>query len=316
MNSAEPGKIWPDGKAFAFTVFDDNDCATFSNNRVVYDFLHRLGLRTTKSVWVRDGDGPPKIAGITCADRDYLAWLKELQQKGFEIAWHHATWETSRRETTLSALDQFREWFGRDPRSMANHDENREGIYWGASRLSGWRRSILGRLLFRVVFSGHEPSSPLFWGDACLERIRYVRNFTFRAIDSLASCPAMPYHDPAKPFVSRWFAASAGADVDEFTDLISPEKVDSLEESGGACIVYTHFGKGFVKGSELDPRFRERIGALAARNAWFPTVSELLDYLEARRGGAHVLGNRERRDLETRWLIDRTLHSIQKGGRR
>jgi hypothetical protein len=126
----------------------------------------------------------------------------------------------------------------------------------------------------------------------------------------------MPYYDPTKPYVAGWFASSAGADVEEFTRLLSPDQVDSLEASGGACIVYTHFGKGFVKGSGLDSRFRERMTALASRNGWFPTVSQLLDHLGSLQGGVRALGARERRRLETRWLADRILQSMQKGGRR
>ena len=46
----------PDGKRFAFTVFDDTDSATLENVRGVYALLAELGFRTTKSCWVVDGD--------------------------------------------------------------------------------------------------------------------------------------------------------------------------------------------------------------------------------------------------------------------
>lgn len=302
---------WPGNASFAFTIFDDTDRATLENNRAVYGLLEQLGLRTTKSVWVRDGASPASIPGITCDDAGYLEWLQKLQQSGFEIAWHNSTWETSRREATIAGLDRFRDLFGHDPASMANHAENEEGIYWGAARLSGWRRAFAGRLLFPVRFSGHDPASPLFWGDLCRERIRYVRNFTFSGIDTLADCPSMPYHDPSKPFVSRWFSASAGADVREFTELIDPANVDSLEQSGGACIVYTHFGKGFVGDSGVDPLFRERIESLASRKGWFPTVTGLLEYLESLRPQIPVLSPRERAKMEARWLRDRIRHSLR-----
>jgi len=42
---------WPEGKKFAFTVFDDTDLSTLGNVREIYSFLMDHGFRTTKSVW-------------------------------------------------------------------------------------------------------------------------------------------------------------------------------------------------------------------------------------------------------------------------
>ena len=55
---------WPDGKDFAFTIFDDTDCATYATVRDVYAFLRDCGLRTTKSVWpVRAASTRRSMAG-------------------------------------------------------------------------------------------------------------------------------------------------------------------------------------------------------------------------------------------------------------
>ena len=42
--------VWPQGKKFAFTIFDDTDLSKPGNYEVVYDFLRDLGFKTTKSV--------------------------------------------------------------------------------------------------------------------------------------------------------------------------------------------------------------------------------------------------------------------------
>lgn len=302
---------WPEGKGFAFTIFDDTDRATLVNNKLVYDLLARAGLRTTKSVWAFDGDSPAYIPGITCDNMTYVEWLQKIQSEGFEIAWHNATWETSPRDRTHKGLNRFRELFGHDPNSAANHASNEESIYWGCNRLSGWRRGLWQRFPRAIRFSGHDESSPLFWGDFCQERIRYVRNFTFRGINTLHLCPEMPYHDAKKPWVREWFAASCGSDVSEFNQLLQPESLDQLESEGGACIVYTHFGKGFQYEAELHPTFRERIEDLSSRNGWFVPVSKLLDFLAQSRGGSHQLTGSERRNLELRWLADRVAQAIR-----
>ena len=117
----DTGPTWPEGKRFAFTVFDDTDEATLGNVAPVYAFLEELGLRTTKSVWPARGAREPLIGGSTCDDPDYLDWVRGLAERGFEIAFHMATYHTSTREETVAALERFREVFGRYPRSMANH---------------------------------------------------------------------------------------------------------------------------------------------------------------------------------------------------
>jgi hypothetical protein len=95
---------WPDGRAFAFTIFDDTDNATYEHLAPVYEFLDALGLRTTKSVWPVGGSGSGRIGGRTCENADYRAWTLELQAPGFEIASHGATNETSRRDRRRRAV--------------------------------------------------------------------------------------------------------------------------------------------------------------------------------------------------------------------
>ena len=48
---------------------------------------------------------------------------------------------------------------------------------------------------------------------------------------------------------------------------------------------------------------------LARRKGWFVPVSQLLDYLLAKRAGRSVLQPAERRELERRWL----LHKVRFG---
>lgn len=302
MTDNTPPITWPKGKRFAFTVFDDTDRATLENNRAIYGLLRDLGMRTTKTLWIFDGQGPPMIPGVTCSDPAYLDFMRELQRDGFELSWHNATWETSDRATTLRGLDRFRELFGHDPHTMANHASNGEGLYWGHARFSGWR-SWLYRIASRECFDGHVATSPRFWGDLCQKRIRYVRNFVFPGINTLRACPMMPYHDAQRPFAQAWFASSEAADIHRWNALLSEASIDQLEAEGGACIAYTHFGKDFHKHGQLNARFVEVMKYLATKNAWFPTTVELLDYLAKQQPRTpHPLAGSERATLENRWL--------------
>lgn len=302
---------WPDGRAFAFTIFDDTDLATVANVGPVYDLLTDLGMRVTKTVWAVTGPGTPAFGGSTCDDPEYTAWTLRLQALGHEIASHGATYTTAERELTRRGLDRFRELYGHDPVSMANHSGCREAIYWGASRVTGIQRHVYDLATYyrrrEGYFRGHIEGDPLFWGDLCRERIRYVRNFTFRDIDTLAACPEMPYHDPDRPYVNRWFAATEGRNAASFIEQIHPSNIDRLEAARGACIMYTHFAAGFVlPDGSLDPVFVERMTKLAERPGWFVPTSTLLEHLD-RTDDAASLDRRTRARLERRWLASKFL---------
>ena len=300
--------LWPNGKRFAFTVVDDTDDATLENVKVVYSFMADCGLRTTKTAWVVAGDPDRgKHAGQTCADPDYLRWLLDLQAGGFEIAFHNATWHGLPREATLAALDKFAELFNHNPTLATNHTEVEESMYWGDARLSGWRvpvYTLLTRFQNRGKYRGQVEGDPAFWGDLCKARIKYFRNFVFRDINTLKACPFMPYHDPKRPYVNHWFASSDGAEAHQFIDCVSEKAQDRLEEEGGACIMYTHFARGFSDNGCLEPRFQSLIERLAKKGGWFVPVGELLDHL-LQTNGPYEISAAERRRLECKWLWDK-----------
>lgn len=307
MNSNWPAIRWPDGKSFAFSIFDDTDLATISNVSEVYRFLEDLGIHSTKSVWPSRGYNEPIIAGATCEDAEYCDWLLSLQAKGFEIAYHMNTYHDSQREEVRRGLQRFRDTFGHPPRTMANHTTCRENIYWGPHRVTGKYRLIYNVLTgFRHTgsFHGHLEGDPYFWGDLCRDSISYCRNFVYADINTLKACPYMPYRDPRRPFVRSWFASSEGPRLDSFNRLLSESNQDRLEREGGVSIVYTHFACSFQKDGKLNARFRELLERLCSKNGWFVPVATLLDYIVKQRG-IHEITPRERAKLERRWLFDK-----------
>jgi hypothetical protein len=300
---------WPGGKAFAFTVFDDPDGQTLEIGREVYSCLHDLGFRTTKGVWPLAANLPPGWGG-SCEEPQYRDWCCTLQEQGFEIGYHNARQTTSVREDTRRALDRFAEIFGHDPVTMSNHYNCDENVYWGDYRVSSSRRllyNVLTRGRNHQRSFGHIAGHPLFWGDLCHDRIEYVRNFVFSEINTLAACPIMPYHDADRPLVKQWYASSEGADVSRFTSMLSEKNQDRLVAEGGACIMYTHFGHGYVTDGRLSARFRSLMTRLSALNGWFVPVRTLLDYIVAQRG-PQVISNSQRTVLERRWLWNKVRH--------
>lgn len=301
-----PNVIWPENRDFAFTVFDDPDSQPLSVSREVYALLEDLGFRTTKAIWVVE---PPErnSSGETCESAAFLDFAQTLQQKGFEIAYHNGAPGTLRREDIIRSLDLFQTYFGTDPTSMANH-YNGDAIYWGDARLSGIAHSIYN-VLTRGAQNhfGHLSGHPCFWGDICRQRIQYCRNFVFRRLNTLRACPYMPYSDPDRQYVRAWYAAAEGANCRSYLRQFSEREQDRLEEEGGACIMYTHFGHQFVQDGKLNPEFRRLMTRMAAKNGWFVPVSTLLDHLRAIRG-IHVLTSSERSHLERSWLAAKLVY--------
>jgi hypothetical protein len=303
---------WPEGKDFAFTVFDDTDLGTIDNLKPVYELLNECRIYTTKSVWPVKGPKKPIIGGSTCEDPEYLKWLYELKKQGFEIGYHNTTYHTSTRDETMRGLEQFREFFGQYPSSMANHADCGESIYWGNYRLSGLNEFVYNLLLrfrHKGIFRGHLEDDQHFWGDYCRDNIKYVRNFVYGDINTLKMCPVMPYHDPDRPYVNQWFASSEGPTVTEYNRCISEKNQDRLLAEGGACIMYSHFACDFVRDGELDPEFERLTRRLSCMNGWFVPVSTLLDYINFQRG-EYQISKKERSKLERLWLA----HKIRIGG--
>lgn len=311
MGSSVPPIRWPGDCAFAFSVFDDTDRATLDNVQHVYALMRDLGLRTTKSVWPLEGTrAPDVVGGTTCGDSAYAAWVQELQAEGFEIGLHNVTYHSSTRPEVQQGLARFTELFSERPRAFANHTTCRDGMYWGDARVTGLQRSaynLATRFRRRGWFQGHVPTSPYFWGDLCLEHVDYVRNFTFARVDTLAACPWMPYFDADRPWVKAWYASSDGAQCETYVKMLDERAQDELERSGGACIVYTHFGKGFYEHGALDRRFAELMKRLSHKRGWFVPVSTLLDHIAQARGGIHRITAAERGRMERRWLFDKVV---------
>ena len=299
---AEPF-VWPDGKRFVFTIFDDPDSQTWEAGREVYALLRDLGFRTTKGLWPMGPIRTPSDHGLTCAHPGYTEWIRSLVDCGFEAGYHNATSHTCFRAETETGLDRFRSQFGAYPRTMAHHYNCEENLYWGEGRLSGWRRTaynLLTRFENHNKFFGHVEGHPYYWGDLCHDRITYCRSFAFGEINTRKAWPLFPYHDPARPLVPYWYPSSEGSNKVRFCQTITEANQERLEDEGGLCIMYTHFGHGYYDGA-LDKRFVSLMERLAKRPGWFAPAGSVLDFLRERQGDI-VLSNRQRAQLETRWL--------------
>ena len=71
-----PRVKWPEGKTFAFTIFDDPDARTYADGQRIYDFLFDNGFRTTRGVWPCALAPPPLHCTLM------LAFLRRLPGAG------------------------------------------------------------------------------------------------------------------------------------------------------------------------------------------------------------------------------------------
>jgi hypothetical protein len=306
MYLPEPRALtFPDGKSFAFTIVDDTDMATLERSKLVYDVLHRYGLRTTKTVWVLSGTEMhhPPNSGASLSDPDYRAFILELQRRGFEIALHGVRGGSSERDDIVAGFEKFKEELGDYPRLHVNHSLNRDNVYWGTSRWSLAPLRWAHRLMSEDRFDGHDPESRYFWGDLLHQHVRYVNQYTFSDINLRNVMRAFPYRLSDKPYVTLWFPTADGDNLDVFLDLLKPENLDRLEREGGVCLVYAHLGAGsFTRDGKVDPRFEARIADVARRNGWFVPASELLDFLASQPDWNPNLTLRERLRLDALFI--------------
>ena len=299
---------FPDGKRFAFTILDDTDDATLENVKPVYDALRAHGMRTTKTVWPVDCPEGSRIffAADTLQRKAYLEFVRRLSADGFEVAFHGATMESSRRDRTMRALEILKREFGAYPRLFCNHGHNQDNLYWGHKRFrTSWlrRAAALLRKEGASYYQGEVKDTAYFWGDLCLQYIRYVRNWTFPCLNMLEVNPEMPYRLPSTPYVNLWFSTTDAPEVQDFVRLLVRENVDRLEDAGGLCIISTHLGKGFAKDGVLDPRVEGILRDFSRRRGWYVPVSEMLDYLVQTQGKGRPLGSWSTALLETRYLV-------------
>jgi hypothetical protein len=301
---------FPGGKRFAFTIIDDTDVATVDNVQPLYDLLHRLGFRTTKTVWpLRWDEGWSAFAGSeTLDDAHYVEFVRTLQAQGFEIASHGARMESSNRQQTENGLARMQEVLGAVPRVYANHSFNQENVYWGPERVDiSLLRALYRRMMGargRGHFLGGVEGSAYWWGDLCRSHHEYVRNLTYTHVNVLDINPTMPYRDPRRPLVNWWFSAVDADNVEVFVERFNAAAIDKLEQAGGVCIVATHLGKQFVRDGVVDPRVQRILEDIASRDGWLVPVGELLDCLRAQRRGAAEIPPHEWRMMQWRWAMD------------
>jgi hypothetical protein len=299
---------FPRDKRFAFTILDDTDDSTLENVKPVYDALKAHGIRTTKTVWPVDCPEGSRIffAADTLQRKPYLEFVHQLEGDGFEIAFHGATMESSRRDRTVQALELLKREFGAYPTLFCNHGHNRDNLYWGRKRFrTPWLRSIAGlaRKEATSYSLGDVEGSDYFWGDLCRQHIRYVRNWTFPCLNMLEVNPEMPYRTSDTSYVNLWFSTADAPDAGEFVRLLTRENIDRLEQTGGLCIVSTHLGKGFVKDGVLDPRVQRIFQVLSEKPGWYVPVTQMLDYLVQTQDKGQALDPWKTAMLETRYLV-------------
>jgi len=310
-NSNESQLIYPNGKDFAFSIFDDTDVSTLEYIRPIYDRLTSLGLITTKSVWPLRYDGESDFHGSnTLEDEKYALYINELRDRNYEIAFHGPTMVSSNRENTLRAFDVFWKVIGSYPRIYAPHSLNRENLYWGSFRLSTPLLRSLFKELYREphnYYLGHKEGSQFFWGDICLRHIDYVRNFTFDEVNLLRINDIITYENPSKRWVKKWFYTADADNVEEFNRILCDKNQDRLQQERGVCILSTHLGKGFIKGGRLLSETDRLLKRLCKLNGWYVPVSVILDFLSEQQT-VHSLSTWKEFILELKWLV----HSIRR----
>ena len=297
---------------FYFSIIDDSDDSTFENSKPIYDYLFQKGIKITKMVWVY----PPRdehSKGDSLQRPEYLEFIRDLKNKGFEIGLHNVGSGNFAREEILRGLDEFRQKVGAFPKIHTNHAYNPDSIYGGYKRFN-WPFSYIVRKFYpqyAEVFQGEILESEYFWGDKHKEIIQFSRNHEFDGLNTSKFDKYMPYTDLSRSeFANHWFSSTFAPNQWVFNHLVTQKAIKKLEKENGVCIIFTHLGY-FFKDGEIDKGFTERINWLSNnQNGIYIPVSELLEKIADTRINkgknpypvipAHVKFNMELRHLLTR----------------
>jgi len=302
---------YPDGKKFIFTIFDDTDVATYNYIKPIYEFFYEHGILTTKSVWPLSYSGICDYNGSdTLEDKEYNKYMKRLSDRGFEIAFHGPSMQSSNRERIVKAFEIFYNSVGYYPRNYAAHSKNRENIYWGSERFS----FPIFKLLYKIIFhnknnkySGHKEGSEYFWGDISFRHIDYMRNLTYNDINLMNISKTIVYKNLSTPWIKSWYISCDADNVEAFNRVINEENQDKLENHGGICIINTHLGKGFCCKGKLHSETARLLKRLSLKKGWFVPVSTVLDYLIEKEGIKYIT-KIKLFQLEYKWII----HAIRR----
>lgn len=265
--------------SFRFAIIDDTDDATLENIKPMYDFLYSKGIICTKTVWVYPPRDEPS-SGDCLQRTEYLEYIKELNNKGYEIALHNVGSGDYSRDEIVKGWQEFKDKLGFKPNIHINHSYNKDSIYGGQKRFN-WPFNKVIQLLYPQYggeFSGEIKGSKYFWGDIHKANIQFNRNHEFRNLNTLKTDPLTPYIDPKRnEYSNYWFSSTFAPNQLVFNHLLSKKNIDRLHKEKGTSIVFTHFGY-FMKDGKLDEDFVANIEYLTSKsNARFLTVSELLN---------------------------------------
>ncbi len=271
----------PNNKKFVFTIIDDTDDAFLENIKPIYDILYENNIITTKTVWVFPPRDRDESKGDCLQREEYLEFIKDLINKGYEIGLHNVGSGGYTREEIIRGLQEFKEKLGDYPNIHVNHSYNKDNIYSGSKRFSFPLNYVIKKLYSKYNdFEGDIPDSEYFWGDLHKKHIKYARNLEIDDLNTLKKLPYMPYRDKQyDKYSNYWFASTFAPNQWLFNKKVTKESIDRLEKENGICILYTHLGYYMQKG-EIDRGFIDMINYIGAKkNGWFVPVSTLLDHL-------------------------------------
>lgn len=286
---------WPYRAGFCIT--DDTDAATTASVRAVYDALHEHGLTATKTVWAYEPEEPcgipstpaSTLRGVTLADPEYLALVRDLASRGFEVALHGASAGNNRRERTIAALDLAGDLFGGTDTFIC-HSKNADNLYWEQKVAPNAALRRLLSLYSRHACSGEIEGSPYFWGDVARERVRHIRLFRTRNTNTLAVDPEMPYFETAKPYVRGWFSATKRS----FHDCTTAEALRRLVDENGLTVLYQYLHRYARPDGTVDPVFLADAARLAGESRiWSATAGAAMARLRQMQGVVIATRGRE-----------------------
>jgi hypothetical protein len=287
--------LYPDGRAFAFTLVHDADSAYSRRLAPLFGAFDRFGFRITVTVftfwaawagngkiwskWRAPGDKDleffaPKAVPLT--ERTEREFYQGLAAIGHEIGMHSPSETSDTREDLIRAFEYFKEIFGRYPTVYVEHssNSNKEAQCNEGSRP--------GSVYYNTDLLNRYGSWVWVDGEGGLADQRHDQFYdAIAANGSPFNRFAAERYGVRKAFTrtGKWKQATG----DGFLDWYSEENIDALEKHEGMALVYTHLDEKWLDRETRAIRgdIEDRLRYMASKDGWFAPAGAILDRTQA-----------------------------------
>jgi len=166
------------------------------NIKPIYDLLETLGFRTSKTAWMKKCVGRSKnfYRSQTMEEPEYAEYVHSLKKRDSRSVSTAPRWNRVL-GINFGCPGKIQGTFRGIPEDSLQpcRKQGQPLLGSGTVQHAGIPSCLQIDPFFEsTLLSGQDPESDFFWGDACRNHIKYMRNFCYDEVNVLKINPSMP----------------------------------------------------------------------------------------------------------------------------